>query len=148
MHPQSDGMVQSYYGRTSFEGGGRTSERLGSTLSSVSTGLSFSCPLHHGSTPAHIVFGRELRLPCDILFGCPSEEPKKVIEYVNGLKEKLLSVHKTVRHMIREASDRMITRYDLQGKLLSEVVTRLERSIYYRDENQRCHFQNSTRAED
>ena len=36
--------VQSYHGRTSLEGGGRTSERLGSTSSTVPTGLSISCP--------------------------------------------------------------------------------------------------------
>ena len=67
-----------------------------------------------GQTPARIVFGRGLRLPCDILFGSPSEEPKEVIDYVDGLKEKLLSVQETVRHKIRMASDRMKTRYDLK----------------------------------
>ena len=67
-----------------------------------------------GQTPARIVFGRELRLPCDILFGSPSGEPKEVIDYICDLKEKLLSVHETVRHKMRVASDRMKTRYDLK----------------------------------
>ena len=58
-----------------------------------------------GQTLVRIVFGRELRLPCDILFGSPSEEPKEVIDYVDDLKEKLLSVQETVRHRIRVASD-------------------------------------------
>ena len=85
-----------------------------------------------GQTPACIVFGRERRLPCDVLFGSPSEEPKEVIDYVDDLKGKLLSVHETVRHKIRVANDRMKT------WSLPEVVTRLGRSLYCREENQRC----------
>ena len=49
------------------------------------------------------------------MFGALSENPKKVIDYVDDLREKLLSVHETVRHKIRVASDRMKTRYDLKG---------------------------------
>ena len=59
-----------------------------------------------GQTSARIVFERELRLTCDILFGSPSED---------DLKEKLLSIHETLRHKIRVASDRRKTRYDLKG---------------------------------
>ena len=51
-----------------------------------------------GKTPARIVFGRELCLSCNILFAYPSEEPKEVIDYVDDLKRKLLSVHEMVRH--------------------------------------------------
>ena len=47
--------------------------------------------------------------------GRRSERSKKVIDYVDDLKEKLLSVHETVRHKIWVASDRMKTRYDLKG---------------------------------
>ena len=80
-----------------------------------------------GQTPACIVFGRERRLPCDILFGSPSEEPKEVIDYVDDLKEKLLSVHETVRHKIRVTSDRMKIRYDLGPYT---VVTRINDVVY------------------
>ena len=65
-----------------------------------------------------MVFGRELRLPCDILFASPSKELKNVIDYVDDLKEKLPGVHETVRHKIWVASDRMKTRYDLKGNLV------------------------------
>ena len=34
-------------------------------------------------TPAAIVFRRELRLPCDIFFDSPNEEPKEVIDCVD-----------------------------------------------------------------
>ena len=59
--------------------------------------LAYRSAVHdtRGQTPARIVFGRELRLPCDILFGSPNEEPKEVINYVDSLKKKLLSVHET-----------------------------------------------------
>ncbi|KAJ3644070.1 hypothetical protein Zmor_026743 [Zophobas morio] len=36
------------------------------------------------------------------------------MDYVDDLKEKLLSVQETMRHKIRVASDRMKTRYDLK----------------------------------
>ena len=49
------------------------------------------------------------------MFGFPSEEPKEVINYVDDLKEKLLSVHKTMHHKIRVVSNVMKTRYDLEG---------------------------------
>ena len=62
--------------------------------------LAYQSAVHDttGQTPPRIVFERELRLPCDILFGSTSEEPKEVRDYVADLKEKLLSVHETVRH--------------------------------------------------
>ena len=113
-----------------------------------------------GQTSARIVFGRELCLPCDILFGSPSEDPKEVLDYVDDLKEKLPCVHKTVHHKIRVVNDGMKTRYNLKGNsigfrqgiwygfIILAVVTRLGRSIYCRDENQRCRLQNSSRAED
>ena len=59
--------VQSYYGRTLFEGCGRTSERLGSTRSTVPT----------GRTPRRKF--SEVNFTC--LVPSSSEEPKKVIEY-------------------------------------------------------------------
>ncbi|GBM81971.1 hypothetical protein AVEN_76136-1 [Araneus ventricosus] len=53
-----------------------------------------------------------LRLPCDILFGRPSETPSSPIEYVKNLKARLESVHAFARERIKLASEQMKTRYD------------------------------------
>ena len=118
LHPQLDGMVE-WFNRTMEE---RLLKVMAENQKDWDRHLSlfliaYRSAVHDttGQTPARIVFGRELCLPCDILFGSPSEEPKKVIDYINDLKEKLLSVHETVRHKIKVASDRMKTRYHLKG---------------------------------
>ncbi|GBM66799.1 Transposon Ty3-I Gag-Pol polyprotein [Araneus ventricosus] len=65
-----------------------------------------------GLTPAEMLFGRTLRLPCDILFGRPSETPSSPIEYMKNLEARLESVHAFARERIKLASERMKTRYD------------------------------------
>ncbi|GBL59582.1 hypothetical protein AVEN_58995-1 [Araneus ventricosus] len=63
-------------------------------------------------TPAEMLFGRTLRLPCDILFGRPSETPSSPNEYMKNLEAHLKSVHAFARERIKLASERMKTRYD------------------------------------
>ncbi|GBM15300.1 hypothetical protein AVEN_210932-1 [Araneus ventricosus] len=65
-----------------------------------------------GCTPADMLFGRTLRLPCDILFGRPSVTPSSPNEYLNSLEARLESVHAFARERIKLASERMKTRYD------------------------------------
>ena len=91
-----------------------------------------------GQILARIVFGRKLRLPCDILFGSPNEEPKEVIDYVDHLKEMLLCVHETVRHKIRMVSDRMKTSYHLKGTSADFQAEELVRLYNPRRRKGRC----------
>ncbi|GBN64392.1 hypothetical protein AVEN_67941-1 [Araneus ventricosus] len=63
-------------------------------------------------TPAQMLFGRTLRLHCDILFGRPSGKPFSPDEYLNNLEARLESVHAFARERIKLASERMKTRYD------------------------------------
>ncbi|GBM40817.1 Retrovirus-related Pol polyprotein from transposon 412 [Araneus ventricosus] len=65
-----------------------------------------------GCTPADMLFCRTLRLPCDILFGRPSDAPSSPNEYLNNLEARLESVHAFARERIKLASERMKTRYD------------------------------------
>jgi hypothetical protein len=37
-----------------------------------------------GFTPASLVFGRELRLPCDLLFGVPPDKERPTTDYAAG----------------------------------------------------------------
>ncbi|GBN54251.1 hypothetical protein AVEN_128757-1 [Araneus ventricosus] len=65
-----------------------------------------------GCTPADMLFGPTLRLPCDILFGRPSDTPSSPNEYLNNLEARLESVHAFARERIKLASERMKTLYD------------------------------------
>ncbi|KAF8770317.1 hypothetical protein HNY73_017862 [Argiope bruennichi] len=67
-------------------------------------------------TPAELLFGRTLRLPCDILFGRASETPSSPNEYMNNLEARLESIHAFARERIKLASDeRMKTVTDSQA---------------------------------
>ncbi|GBN39397.1 hypothetical protein AVEN_54199-1 [Araneus ventricosus] len=59
-----------------------------------------------------MLFGRTLRLSCDILFGRPSDSPSLPNEYLNNLEARLESVHAFARERINLTSERMKTRYD------------------------------------
>ncbi|GBM21341.1 hypothetical protein AVEN_149910-1 [Araneus ventricosus] len=59
-----------------------------------------------------MLLGRTLRLPCDILFGRPSEMPSSPKEYMKHLETRLENVHAFARERIKLASERMKTRYN------------------------------------
>jgi hypothetical protein len=65
-----------------------------------------------GMTPANMVFGRELRLLCDLLFGAPPDKEQSTTVYVADLVERLHDTHHYARRHLRVASDRMKVRYD------------------------------------
>lgn len=50
-------------------------------------------------TPARIVFGRELNLPCDLEFGSARAPEEEVTDYVDNFREQLLQTHRYVKHM-------------------------------------------------
>ncbi|GBN80935.1 Retrovirus-related Pol polyprotein from transposon 412 [Araneus ventricosus] len=115
LHPESDGMVERF-NRTILN-------HLSSFVSKNQTDWDTHLPLfllfyrsadHEvtGFTPADMLFGRTLRLPCDILFGRRSDTPSSPNEYLNNLEARLESVHAFSRERIKLASERMKTRYD------------------------------------
>jgi hypothetical protein len=65
-----------------------------------------------GVTPANMVFWRELRLPCDLLFGAPPDKEQSTTDYVADLVERLHDTNHYARQHLRVASDRMKARYD------------------------------------
>jgi hypothetical protein len=65
-----------------------------------------------GLTPASLVFGRELRLPLDLLFGAPPDKERPTIVRVANLVDHLHGIHSSARQHLKLASDRMNTRYD------------------------------------
>lgn len=118
-HPQSDGMVERF---------NQTLERhLAKLVDDHQKDwdkyipkflLSYRSVEHESTkvTPAFANFGRELRLPADLLTGGPpdddNEEHLSVPDYVDKLREMLREIHSTMRDNGLAASERMKTRYD------------------------------------
>ncbi|KAJ8962278.1 hypothetical protein NQ318_018257 [Aromia moschata] len=67
-----------------------------------------------GQTPASIVMGRELRLPCDLKFGCTPGDDVAGEDYVSTLRQRM-DIHERVRSNIQGASDRMKETYDINA---------------------------------
>ena len=59
-----------------------------------------------------MVFGRELRLPCDLMFGAPPDKEQSMTDYTTHLVERLHDIHHFAREHLKVASDRMKARYD------------------------------------
>ncbi|PNF17535.1 hypothetical protein B7P43_G16461 [Cryptotermes secundus] len=65
-----------------------------------------------GLTPSGLVFGRELRLTCDLLFGVPPDKKLSTTVYAADFVDHLHDIHDYARRHLKLASDRMKTRYD------------------------------------
>lgn len=118
LHPQSDGMVERF-NRTLEEHLSKVVEKQQRDwdrhLSLFLMAYRAAAHDSTGVTPAKIVFGRETRLPCDLIFGSPSSTTQDVSTYVGELKQQLMSLHELVRERLKIASDKMKTRYDLKA---------------------------------
>ncbi|GBM09383.1 Retrovirus-related Pol polyprotein from transposon 412 [Araneus ventricosus] len=115
LHPESDGMVERFI-RTILN---HLSLFVSRNQTDWDTHLSpfvlaYRSAEHEvtGLTPAEMLFGRTLRLPCNILLGRPSETPSSPNEYKKNLEVRLESVHAFARERIKLASERTKTRYD------------------------------------
>lgn len=67
-----------------------------------------------GETPCFMMFGREVQLPVDLLFGKGSNsETENIPSYVDTLLNRFEKVYETVRDRLLSASTRQKNRYDL-----------------------------------
>ncbi|GBN68757.1 hypothetical protein AVEN_221205-1 [Araneus ventricosus] len=115
LHPESDGMVERF-NRTILN---HLSLFVSRNQSYWDTHLSLFLLAYRRAehevirlTPAEMLFGRTLRMPCDILFGRPSETPSSPNEYMKNLEAHFESVHAFAIERIKLASELMKTRYD------------------------------------
>ncbi|KAG5899440.1 hypothetical protein JTB14_033631 [Gonioctena quinquepunctata] len=118
LHPQSDGMVE------------RMNRTINRHLSKVVSDhqrdwdqylhlflMAYRSAVHEstGQTPASIIMGRELRLPCDLKFGIPPGQDTAGEDYVSKLRQRMDDIHERVRLNIQSASDKMKKTYDIKA---------------------------------
>ncbi|GFX17666.1 retrovirus-related Pol polyprotein from transposon 412 [Trichonephila clavipes] len=68
-----------------------------------------------GYSPSQTLFGRDLRLPADLLFSRPPNAPLAPEEYIEKLQEWMEKMHHLASERIGMASKRMKTRFDARA---------------------------------
>ncbi|GFU53194.1 retrovirus-related Pol polyprotein from transposon 412 [Trichonephila clavipes] len=118
LHPQSDGMVERF-NRTILN-------NLSLMVSKNQQDwdqkvplflLAYRSAVHEttGYSPSQMLFGRDLRLPCDLLFGRPPDTPSSPEEYVQNLQARFEDVHHLARERINLRTEKMKTRCDTKA---------------------------------
>ena len=71
--------------------------------------LAYRASVHEttGQSPAKIIFGRELRLPCDLNFGTKRGGEIAGEDYVSELRQRMEDIHNRVRRNIQIAINRI-----------------------------------------
>ncbi|KAF8791291.1 Transposon Ty3-G Gag-Pol polyprotein like [Argiope bruennichi] len=79
--------------------------------------LAYRSAVHEttGYSPSQMLFGRDLRLPADLLFSRSLDAPLAPEEYVKNLRTRMEEVHHLARDRIGMASEKMKTRYDARA---------------------------------
>jgi hypothetical protein len=119
LHPQSDGVVERYFKTVE--------EHIRKVVASHQRDRDERLPLFlqaYGAfthdttnlTPARLVFWRELRLPCDLLFEAPPDMGRPTTDHAAELVDHLHDIHDYARRQLKLASVRMKTRYDKLAK--------------------------------
>ncbi|UYV73203.1 K02A2.6-like [Cordylochernes scorpioides] len=117
LHPQSDGMVERF-NRT-------LTQHLTMFVDQNQRDWDQHLPMllmayrsaEHESTgysPARMLFGHELRMPCDVLLGRPEETFENTNEYISHLEERMLSIHQWAREKLHFSSEKMKDRYNVK----------------------------------
>lgn len=118
LHPQSDGMVERF-NRTILNNlslmVSRNQQDWDQKLPLFL--LAYRSAVHEttGYSPSQMLFGHNLRLPCDLLFGRPPDAPSSPEEYVEDLQARFEAVHNFARERISVATEKMKTRYDTKA---------------------------------
>ncbi|GFV42881.1 retrovirus-related Pol polyprotein from transposon 412 [Trichonephila clavipes] len=76
--------------------------------------LAYRSTVHEttGYSPSQMLFGRDLRLPADLLFSRPPDAPLVPEEYIEKLQARMEEMHHLAIERIGMASEKMETRYD------------------------------------
>ncbi|KAF8784306.1 Retrovirus-related Pol polyprotein like [Argiope bruennichi] len=119
LHPQSDGIVERF-NRTILNSlsllVSRNQQDWDKKLPFFL--LAYRSAVHEttGYFPSQMLFGRDLRLPADLLFSRPPDAPLAPEEYFENLRTRWMEeVHHLARDRIGMASEKMKTRYDARA---------------------------------
>ncbi|GFW87605.1 retrovirus-related Pol polyprotein from transposon 412 [Trichonephila clavipes] len=115
LHPQSDGMVERF-NRTILNS---ISLLVSSNQQDWDKKLPFFLLAYRravyeqtGYSLYQMLFGRDLRLPADLLFSRPPDAPLVPEEYIQKLPARMEEMHHLSRERIGTTSEKMNTRYD------------------------------------
>ncbi|GFU01032.1 retrovirus-related Pol polyprotein from transposon 412 [Trichonephila clavipes] len=80
-------------------------------------GMVERCAIHEttGYSPSQMLFGRDLRLPADLMFSRPPDAPLVSAEYIEKLQARMEEMHHLARERIGMASKKMKTRNDARA---------------------------------
>ena len=114
-HPQSDGLVERF-NRTLLD------------MLSTAAGehpfdwechlrrlcLAYNTSVHPttGHTPFFLMFGRQVRMPVDVMFGTPTPQPSTVPQYAADLRASLEAAYRCVRERMGRKLERQKELYD------------------------------------
>ncbi|KAG8239312.1 hypothetical protein J437_LFUL015088 [Ladona fulva] len=65
----------------------------------------FQLDLGQGQTPAKVLLGRELKLPCDLVFGTRLDEDVVGEDYISRMQKKMDDIHEQVCYQLNIASE-------------------------------------------
>ncbi|GFX34452.1 retrovirus-related Pol polyprotein from transposon 412 [Trichonephila clavipes] len=118
LHPQSDGMVERFNHTILNNLSLMVSKNQQDWDQKVPLFLlAYRSAVHEttGYSPSQMLFGQDLRLPCDLLFGRPPDTPSSPEEYVQNLQARFEDVHNLARERINLRTEKMKTRYDTKA---------------------------------
>ena len=114
-HPQSDGMVERF-NRTLLGMLATTTKEhpfgWEDQIRKVCMAYNTSVHATTGYTPFYLMFGREARLPADLMFGTPSPADESPDVYARNLKKSLESAYERVRRTTASAHQQQKQLYD------------------------------------
>ncbi|KFM62079.1 hypothetical protein X975_25375, partial [Stegodyphus mimosarum] len=86
---------------------------LGQEVTTVFTGLPQCCPRDYRLS--QILFGRDLRLPCDLLFARLPDASSSPEEYIQDLQTRFEVVHNFAQERVSLTTEKLKTRYDMRA---------------------------------
>ena len=115
-HPQSDGMVERFNRTLEAQLSKFADHNQKDWDEHIPFLLMAYLSASHDTTscsPARMMLGRELKMPIDLMFGRPEDEPPQTAtDYASTLQEQLERVHEFARGHMQLMSNRMKQRYD------------------------------------